>query len=356
MSDFYVEEIKATDTIANLSLNKLLSSSEIRMDKNIDYTCGIFDDNKNVIATGSCFKNTLRCFAVDSSYRGEGLLNTILTHLLNYQYEKGNFHLFLYTKIKSAKFFEDSGFYKIASGKDLVVFMENKRTGFKDFISNLKKETLSKIKGDMCPKSCAIVMNANPFTLGHQYLVEKAALENEWVHLFVVSEEESLVPFNIRKRLVIEGTSHLKNIIVHDCSSYIISNATFPSYFQKNEEDVINSHVELDLTIFAKIAQELNISSRYVGDEPLSFVTNKYNQCMKATLPEYNINCVIVSRKKITDKAISASTVRMAIKNEDYTLLETLVPKSTLDFFKSDEALSIIKRIKSSEESQIIHY
>ncbi len=77
----------------------------------------------------------------------------------------------------------------------------------------------------------ALVMNANPFTFGHQYLVEKAAAESDILHLFIVSEDQSLVPFSVRKQLVLEGTAHLDNIIYHESDPYIISNATFPSYF-----------------------------------------------------------------------------------------------------------------------------
>lgn len=85
-------------------------------------------------------------------------------------------------------------------------------------------------------------MNANPFTLGHLYLTERASAENDTVHLFMVSEDASLIPFKVRRRLVTEGTSHLDNIIYHDSGPYIISSATFPSYFQKDMDSVIESH------------------------------------------------------------------------------------------------------------------
>lgn len=82
-------------------------------------------------------------------------------------------------------------------------------------------------------KVAAIVINANPFTLGHQFLVEKAARENDWVHLFMVSEDRSLIPFSVRKRLIQEGSAHLDNVIYHETGPYLISQATFPAYFQK---------------------------------------------------------------------------------------------------------------------------
>lgn len=108
-------------------------------------------------------------------------------------------------------------------------------------------------------------MNANPFTLGHRYLVEQACKENDWLHLFMVSEDASYFPYAVRKRLIKEGTADLKNIIYHDSGPYIISSATFPSYFQKDDLAVIESHANLDLAIFVKIAERLGIKARYVG-------------------------------------------------------------------------------------------
>lgn len=197
-------------------------------------------------------------------------------------------------------------------------------------------------------------MNANPFTLGHQYLVEKAASENDILHLFIVSEDASLVPFSVRKKLVMEGTAHLKNIRYHDSGPYIISNATFPSYFQKDEQAVIESHAMLDLTVFTKIASALGINRRYVGEEPTSLVTGIYNQIMSEKLPENGIECVIVPRKENKGAVISASTVRQALKEENWPLLEELFPETTLNYFKSPDARPVIDKIQASEN--VIHY
>lgn len=164
-------------------------------------------------------------------------MNSIVSHLIEFQFSRGNTHLFLYTKCNSAKFFGDLGFYEIARIDGQIVFMENRKTGFQNYLRTFAKDTLPEGLTAETPtrKIAALVMNANPFTLGHQYLVEKAAAENDLLHLFIVSEDASLVPFKIRKQLVMKGTAHLKNICYHDSGPYIISNATFPSYFQKDE-------------------------------------------------------------------------------------------------------------------------
>lgn len=348
MSDYIITQIRQADKYGNHLVDELLAAEGIRRDANLDYTCGMYDDEMNLIATGSCFGNTLRCMAVSHTHQGEGLMNSIVSHLIEVQFSRGNTHLFLYTKCDSARFFGDLGFYEIARINGQIVFMENKRTGFSSYLNSLEKQKES------APRIAALVMNANPFTLGHQYLVEKAASENDILHLFIVSEDASLVPFSVRKKLVMEGTAHLKNIRYHDSGPYIISNATFPSYFQKDEQAVIENHAMLDLTVFTKIASALGINRRYVGEEPTSLVTGIYNQIMSEKLPENGIECVIVPRKENKGAVISASTVKQALKEENWPLLEELVPETTLNYFKSPDARPVIDKIQASEN--VIHY
>ena len=347
MSEYAISQVYPTDKQTLAQIDALLQKEGIRRDGNLDYICAMFDENYKVIGTGSCFGNTLRCFAVSSDHQGEGLLNQIITHLIEVQYARGNLHLFLYTKVKSAKFFGDLGFYEIARVEDTLVFMENRRDGFGSYLRNLEK---TKTGG----KSAALVMNANPFTLGHQYLVETAAAACDTLHLFVVSEDASLVPFAVRKRLVAEGVAHLPNVILHDSGPYIISNATFPSYFLKDEAAVISGHARLDLAVFTKIAKALNITTRYVGEEPTSQVTGLYNQIMAEQLPRAGIDCIIVPRKEVNGKAISASTVRQCLQAEEWATLETLLPQTSLDYFRSPEARIIVDRIRKAEN--VVHY
>ena len=366
MSEYAISQIYPSDTRANAQVNTLLEAEGIRRDANLDYTCGMYDDEMNIIATGSCFGNTLRCMAVSSTHQGEGLMNQIVTHLIGVQFERGNTHLFLYTKCSSAKFFGDLGFYEIARIENQIVFMENRRSGFQDYLKKLKNETLESpvikqfqdvSETELLPsgiRCAALVMNANPFTLGHQYLVEKAAAESDILHLFIVSEDQSLVPFSVRKQLVLEGTAHLDNIIYHESGPYIISNATFPSYFQKDADAVMESHANLDLTIFVRIAQALGINCRYVGEEPNSQVTGIYNEIMAKKLPENEISCTIVPRKEANGAVISASTVRTALKNDNIELLKTLVPETTLRYFQSEKAAPVIAKIKAAEN--VVHH
>ena len=356
-SDFEItiSPIYPNDKLSNKRILQLLNAEGIKRDRNLDYTCAAYDSDYNIIGTGSCFGNTLRCLAVSHEHRGEGLTNKIISHLIQYQFERGNYHLFIYTKYTTYHLFKDLGFYEIVRIKDQIVFMENKKTGFSDYLNELKKNNINNIDHNK-KKVAAIVMNANPFTLGHQYLIEKASKENDILHLFIVSEDKSIVPFKVRKQLIKEGTKHLTNIIYHDSGPYIISSSTFPSYFQKDEKDVIESHANLDIEIFTKIAKALDINVRYVGEEPTSLVTGIYNQLMIKKLPENGIQCVVVPRmtNKEGNEVISASDVRKAIKEGQFENMKNMVPECTYNFFMSEEGKDVVNKIKQSDD--IKHY
>ena len=347
MSEYSVSRVYPGDKKSLAQIDALLTQEGITRDGHLDYICAMRDEEDRIIATGSCFGPTLRCFAVSAGHQGEGLLNEILTHLMEVQLARGNSHLFLYTKTASVKFFESLGFYEIARVEGKLVFMENRRTGFGTYLKNLE--------GTKTPgRSAALVMNANPFTLGHQYLVETAAKDCDTLHLFVLSEDASLVPFSVRKELVRRGTEHLKNVVLHDSGPYMISNATFPSYFLKDAAAVIQGHAKLDLAVFARIAQALGVTVRYVGEEPNSQVTGIYNSIMEQSLPKYGIACRVIPRKASEGKAISASTVRKALQAGDWETLKTLVPQTTLDYFTSPQAEPVLEVIRKADN--VVHY
>lgn len=339
--------IRFSDRRAMVQVDRLLAREGLRRDGHLDYACGIFDENGELIATGSAFGNTLRCLAVDGRHQGEGLMNQIVSHLSQFQAERGNARLFLYTKPRSAPFFGDLGFYEIARVEDRLVFMENRRRGFSAYCAALEET-----KREGC--SAAIVMNANPFTLGHLHLVERAAEENDAVHLFILSEEAGPIPFAVRRRLVREGTAHLPNVICHDSGPYIISSATFPSYFLRDGDEAIRAHAALDLELFGKIAPRLNIRRRYVGEERTSHVTALYNEAMRRRLPELGVECRVIPRLERGGKPVSASGVRQAIHDGRLEDIRPLVPESTWDYFRSPEAAPVIRAIQSSAE--VVHY
>ena len=335
-------EIYGSDRRAMAQVDALLTRVGIRRDGHLDYTCGIFDEGE-LIATGSCFGNTIRCLAVSGERQGEGLLNQVVSHLMEVQAQRGNTHVFLYTKVASARFFADLGFYEIARVDGELVFMENRRTGFADYCARLAKTRREGL-------SSAVVMNANPFTRGHLHLVERAAAESDTVHLFVLSEEAGPIPFAVRRRLVRQGVAHLPNVICHDSGPYIISAATFPSYFLKDEDTVAAAHARLDLTVFGRIAETLGVTVRYVGEEPDSGVTALYNRIMAEHLPEVGVACRVIPRLTLNGRVVSASTVRQAIHDGTPETVADMLPPATAAYFASAEAEPVIRAIQRQKE------
>ncbi len=324
-NQFYISEIWPGDRTALKSVDALLEKEGLLRDPNLDYTCGMYDSEGQLAATGSCFHSMLRCLAVDGRYRGEGLMSSIVSHLTQVQAARGNTHLFLHTKPTSAVYFRDLGFYEIA-GTDSVVFMENRPQGFSGYLEQLRRNTPASSGGG---KTAAIVMNANPFTLGHQYLVQMAASQCGLLHVFVVSEDAGQIPAKLRKQMVLEGTAGIPNVVVHDCGPYMISFATFPGYFLKGEDALILGQARLDVQVFVRIAGALGISARYVGEEPLSHVTDLYNRVMKQDLEKAGIECRIIPRLTKEGEVVSASRARQALLEGDMETFRRLVPETT---------------------------
>lgn len=329
------------------AVDALLHSSGLRRDPLADYICGVFDDDFVLCATGSCCQNTLRCLAVKDSCRGEGLMNMIVSHLCEVQAARGNTHLFLYTKPQSAAFFQDLGFYEIVRTEN-VAFLENRRNGFESWLAQLKCSDAPR------EQTACVVMNANPFTLGHRYLLEQACKKNRAVHVFVLSEAHGPISPAIRRRLVELGTADLPEIILHDSGPYIISAATFPSYFLKQDQQTSQIQAQLDLKIFAHIARKLNIGVRYAGQEPFSQVTALYNRVMAESLPKCNVIFQEIPRLSLNGRAVSASDVRKAIHDNHMDAAHALLPESTWLYLTGADGQATIQAIRQAEE--IIHH
>lgn len=181
----------------------------------------------------------------------------------------------------------------------------------------------------------AIVMNCNPFTLGHRYLIETAAKECEYLVIFVVQEDRSFFPFKDRIELVRQGTKDLKNVIVVESGEFIISSLTFEGYFNKSQLQDRVIDTSNDVTLFAKeIAPAANIKIRFAGSEPLDNVTNQYNREMEKILPLYDIEFREISRKTNGNDVISASEVRRLLKENQWDKLHEFVPTATFDYLK----------------------
>jgi [citrate (pro-3S)-lyase] ligase len=289
----------------------------------VDYTVGIFDDGR-LIGTGSIYQNIIKLIAVCGDYQEQNLLTLLVTELADHLWANDITHYFLYTKPENLKYFTSLGFKRIIE-TDTVAFMERGTPDLKNYLSKL-----AEVKTET-QKAGAIVMNANPFTKGHLYLVETALKQCDHLYVFVLSDESSLFSFEERFRLVKEGVAHLPGVTVVPSREYQVSQATFPAYFLKDQaaEEVAKSQAELDATLFKeKIAPVLDIRIRFMGEEPLSKVTEIYNEAMAATFGE-DMELVVVPRLQSEGEVISATRVRQAIKDKNIALIKHFVPETT---------------------------
>ena len=180
----------------------------------------------------------------------------------------------------------------------------------------------------MQPTGC-IVMNCNPFTLGHRYLIEQAAKQVERLYVMVVKEDCSLFAYTERKAMVEQGVADIENVSVIDGSDYAISRATFPTYFLKRLDDAADTQMLLDLDLFRRhIAPALGATVRFVGTEPTDQLTRRYNQLMHEALKDVRE----INRLEKDGNAVSASRVRKAMEEGDMNTIRQLVPPTTLPY------------------------
>jgi len=323
-------------------LENFLEKENLSLEMDIDYAV-VMTDRDSLIACGCASGNVLKCFAVAEAYKNHGLISRIMSFLRLNAYHKGIATLFLFTKPENEKIFSDLGFYLLASSPEAVL-MENSPHGWKNYIQSLSKP---KISG----RTAALVMNCNPFTLGHRYLIEKACTGFDTVHLFILKEDLSVFSFSDRIKLVRSGTEDLKNLYIHEGKDYIISRATFPEYFLKDKKIMDQTHARLDLNLFAKkIAPSLGITARMVGEEPYCPVTSSYNTLMKEILPSQGITVTEIPRKEVDHLAVSATKVRQALAEGKLELLKNWVPLSTYNFLISEDGAQYGKQIREMKK------
>lgn len=304
-------------------LKEFLAVMDLDYDENVEYSVCILDDDFSIAAAGSVEGGVLKCIAVSPDHQGEGLTATLATQLIQYAMSQGRTHLFLYTKPKNQMMFQGVGFYPILK-TDQILFMENKRGGFRRYVEGLRRE--SPECGGVIG---AIVANCNPFTRGHRYLVEQALDRCDLLHLFVLSEDRSAFSARDRFAMVQAGVADLDRIVLHQTGDYLISAATFPTYFFKDKAQAGQANCRLDLELFAReIAPALGITRRFVGEEPLCAVTNAYNTAMKELLPQFGITVTEIPRLAQNGVPISASEVRRCLAEQNHTRLQQLVPEA----------------------------
>lgn len=312
-------------------VEKFLKRFDIGYEKDVEYTIIAVDGDK-IVGTGSSSGRVLKCFAIDENYQGTGITNAIITRLLSHQYEVGNKHLFIFTKPKNIKIFSDFGFSLVEETED-VALLDNKIEKLHCILKNISDNR----------ESGAMVINANPMTKGHLYLIETARKFTDFLHIFMVEEDDSTFPYEFRYKIVKEEVDKFDNVILHPGNDYIISKNTFPTYFYKDEKTILKAYSELDTKIFGRyFAKALNIKKRFVGTEDIDIVTKNYNDTMKKFLPNYGVELVEIDRLKSDREVISASKVRKLLKEGNFEEAYKYLPAATIKALKSDEGQRII--------------
>lgn len=318
-------------------LKQFLNRMDLEYDEGIEYSVCILDeDTCQIIGTGSVDQNVLKCIAIDPEHQGKGLSGVIVSNLIQYEFQKAVTHLFIYTKPKNRIMFGDMGFYPVLMTED-ILFLENRRKGFPAFLKQLLQETPKEaLENSQCIG--AVVANCNPFTNGHRYLIEHALEACDYLHLFILSDDRGMFRAEDRCKMVKAGIQGLDRIILHQTSDYMISSATFPTYFFKDKHQGQTANCRLDLELFAqRIAPELGITKRFVGTEPLCSLTGSYNEEMKGLLPRYGICVEEIPRMEWKNMPVSASEVRRLLKEKQYKKIEELVPGAVYEILRRIE-------------------
>lgn len=317
-------------------VEKFLNDNDLRLDE-VDYYAGVFlvGEEDILLGGGGLQGNVIKCIAITDDLRETGMGTKLISHLYLEAINRGEDNVRVFTKPKNKEIFTSLGF-KLLACSDKAILLEN-GSGLKrycDYLTSLRKDG----------ENGVIVMNANPFTLGHRFLIETVLQSVDNLYVIVVKENRSAFSYEARKQMIIQGTSDLENVIVCEGSDYQISNITFPTYFLKEITDATDTQISLDLDLFVKyIVPALNIKKRFVGSEPKDILTQRYNVLMKGFLSQNDVEFVEIQRKETNETIISASKVREYLNDFEFNRAVSLVPCSTVPFLLSYLATYAIK-------------
>lgn len=337
-------EIFLTDPSEKAKVVEFLKGFELTFTGNIDYTMGLYDDGQ-LIGTGSLGGRVMRDIAISEKYQKKGLTRRIIRNLQGESYRRGVTGNQIFTKPKNVPVFEHMGFKCVAVAEPYAALLEKGTDTLEDYLGRVRS-----ILGTGEGKNRgAIVMNCNPFTLGHRSLVEYAHNNCDEVIIFAVQEDRSIFPFSDRFSLIKQGVRDMKGVEVISGGDFIISNATFPTYFIKGTDELA-AQTKLDATIFAtRIAPALNITVRFVGEEPTDKTTLAYNNAMREVFAQNGIELKEIPREQKGNQIVSASSVRRALADDDWETVYRMVPKTTLIYLKSPAGQEVIRKIKMTE-------
>ncbi|MCM1291640.1 MAG: [citrate (pro-3S)-lyase] ligase [Prevotella sp.] len=321
---------------------KMLERNGLRLDP-VDLYIGVFDRDDNLLGGGGLDGNVIKCVALDDSLRGLNVANTLITQLRSEAVLNGHMDIFVFTKPENERLFASLAFHTVGRSANALMMESNPR-GIQSYVKKLSQLRVAANPQSSLPDG-VIVMNCNPLTLGHRFLIQKAAGQCRHLYIIPVSEEKSLFSYADRKEMLMRATNDIPNVTVCPGSPYQISLATFPTYFLKEVSDGTDVSILLDLDIFTRhIAPAIGVSIRYAGSEPSDPLTARYNEMMAEILPEHNILFHQIDRLEKNNLPVSASSVRELIKNGQADKALQLIPPSSFRFLLSHIATEALRR------------
>lgn len=345
MDHFTLNPINLNNEQNRSEINDFLLQSGLTLDADVDYTIAARRGN-TLIGTCSKAGRVIKCLAVSPEHRGEGLSAQLVKDLIDRLFDEGTYHYFVFTQPHNTCLFNNLNFKMLYKGEQAAL-LEGGIISIGQRLGKLKAQAGLDDRTDRI----ALVMNCNPFTLGHLHLAEQAAAEGREVLLFVVEENRSVFSFSDRMEMVRRGTAHLANVKVLPGTEYIISSATFPSYFLRQADERTAAYMEMDAGIFcAYFSRFFGISTRYVGEEPYCGVTLSYNNMLKRVLSVAGLTLTEIPRLPYEGLPISASQVRKLIREGQDESIKALVPESTWRYiFETSEGREAADRIRNSD-------
>ena len=332
-------------------IETFLQVNGLRYD-DVDYYAALVDESSDEMIAGGGLKGcVIKCVAVADGHKGEAVANVIVSHLLAKANEDGYQCVKLYTKPHNRQLFESLSFRLIAEAPNAILMetgvggiekwsdelrIKNEELGVRNDELRIRNDELGVRNDELRIKSVrkpigAIVMNANPFTLGHRFLVEQSSELVERLYVVVVREDCSMFSYSERKAMVIQGVRDIGNVVVVDGSDYAVSAATFPTYFLKQISDATDTQITLDLDIYRRrIAPALGATVRFFGSEPTDPLTRRYNELMHQQLGEDHVH--EIQRKQQDGIPISASRVRKAMLEGRLWDAIQMVPPTTIPY------------------------
>lgn len=313
----YISEAPLSLNSVRRRVEAFLSANGLRLAQLDRYVVVTRDEDADeILAGGGLDGNVIKCVAVSESARSEGLMNILVSRLIAIAREEGRESVKAFTKPENEGIFKSLGFALIASSPNAIL-MENGRGGLPEYRKYL--ESLARPG-----RNGAIVMNANPFTKGHRYLVEQAASQVDNLYVIVVKEDRSRFPYVERKAMIEAGCAGLDNVVVCEGSDYAISAATFPTYFLKKLDDATDTQIALDLDLFVNhIAKPLGVTVRFAGSEPEDALTRRYNELMAEILPGTSV-AVVRQAHQPDPELVKGSALRQARRPIDFVEIPRL--------------------------------